>query len=160
MDLNDTGLMTDRDLAHLAYDARKAAKSYARERCVLPGRIFAITFDGFRSLWGYGQWNVRGLTWEQIWEKYELQITNEAVEHFNEEELTRQICLRILERSCKTNQSVDKVLYPKKKKKNGKGLMKRRKRIAAVLRRKRQREIISISTEIEKDAAFLIYSLR
>ena len=36
------------DLAPLAYEARVAAKEYARERCNVPGRIFAMAFDGFR----------------------------------------------------------------------------------------------------------------
>eukprot|EP00567_Pseudictyota_dubia_P000396 CAMPEP_0197465260 /NCGR_PEP_ID=MMETSP1175-20131217/64447_1 /TAXON_ID=1003142 /ORGANISM="Triceratium dubium, Strain CCMP147" /LENGTH=632 /DNA_ID=CAMNT_0043001267 /DNA_START=1094 /DNA_END=2992 /DNA_ORIENTATION=- len=109
--LNDLGVMTEQELAPLAYEARCAAKKYARERCVVPGRIFAMAYDGFRSWRDHGRFNPEGMTWDQVWDKYERQITEELGEEEEDDadEVTRQICLRILERSCRTNPKVDKI---------------------------------------------------
>lgn len=108
--LYDMGLMRPNELAPLAYEARNAAKKYARERCVVPGRVFSMAYDGFRSLRDYGKWNSQGMSWEQIWDKYEQQIIDEFdFQDHEEDELTKQICLRILERSCTTNEIVDRL---------------------------------------------------
>ena len=110
------------ELAPLAYQARMAAKKYARERSRLPGRIGSMFYDGWRQWRRYGKWKFDGMTWEQIWEKYERQILLETVgegwldgemeedggqlRELNDEELTAKICLRILERSVVTNEMV------------------------------------------------------
>jgi len=110
------------ELAHLAYQARLAAKQYARERCNVPGRMFAMAFDGFRHWKAYGNWSTKGMTWDEVWEKYEREVisnmnasreqqslTASHLSDVNEEDLTRRICLRILERSCKTNPIIDQM---------------------------------------------------
>eukprot|EP00587_Corethron_hystrix_P008646 CAMPEP_0113312734 /NCGR_PEP_ID=MMETSP0010_2-20120614/9449_1 /TAXON_ID=216773 ORGANISM="Corethron hystrix, Strain 308" /NCGR_SAMPLE_ID=MMETSP0010_2 /ASSEMBLY_ACC=CAM_ASM_000155 /LENGTH=321 /DNA_ID=CAMNT_0000168625 /DNA_START=737 /DNA_END=1702 /DNA_ORIENTATION=- /assembly_acc=CAM_ASM_000155 len=110
--LYNEGLAPD-ELAPLAYEARLAAKEYARERCQVPGRMAATAYDGFRHLRRYGKWSGKGLSWEQLWEKYEAQIKEEVSEiepSLRQEELTSKVCLRILERSCTTNESIDKLL--------------------------------------------------
>eukprot|EP00586_Coscinodiscus_wailesii_P017602 CAMPEP_0172502046 /NCGR_PEP_ID=MMETSP1066-20121228/155903_1 /TAXON_ID=671091 /ORGANISM="Coscinodiscus wailesii, Strain CCMP2513" /LENGTH=380 /DNA_ID=CAMNT_0013277149 /DNA_START=163 /DNA_END=1306 /DNA_ORIENTATION=- len=106
-----TGL-TAHELAPLAFEARRAAKQYVRERCNVPGRVFAMAFDGFRHLKKYGFWSSKGLSWEQIWCKYEREIQQELRDVLGDEatknkDLTSQVCMRILERSCVTNTAID-----------------------------------------------------
>jgi len=126
-----------KELAPLAYQARLAAKKYARERSRLPGRIGSMLYDGYRSWRRYGKWKSSGMTWEQVWNKYEDQVLREAEsdakvlfeecledencvpsemsfgdeeeEGLDDEELTARICLRILERSVVTNDAIDKL---------------------------------------------------
>mmetsp|Transcript_36754 Transcript_36754/g.53998 ORF Transcript_36754/g.53998 Transcript_36754/m.53998 type:complete len:451 (+) Transcript_36754:121-1473(+) len=100
------------ELAPLAYEARVAAKEYARERCRIPGRVMAVAYDGFRHLKTYGNWSSTGLSWDEIWNKYECQIREEIQileSSLKAEDFTSRVCLRILERSCKTNVVVDRL---------------------------------------------------
>jgi len=69
-----------KELAPLAYQARLAAKKYARERSRLPGRIGSMLYDGYRSWRQYGKWTTSGMTWEQVWNKYEDQVLKEQAE--------------------------------------------------------------------------------
>jgi hypothetical protein len=101
------------DLAPLAYQARVAAKLYARERCVLPARIVANLYDGFRQWKKYGQFHCHGMSYQQLWDKYASVILHDA--HTNRDDLTvedvtAKICLKILERSCQTNPAVDQLV--------------------------------------------------
>ena len=124
-----------KELAPLAFRARLAAKEYARERSRLPARIGSMLYDGYRSWKKYGKWKSTGMTWEQVWNKYEDQVLKEAMvelgikmpdstveysaaptlesldatEDLDDEELTARICLRILERSVVTNDSIDRL---------------------------------------------------
>jgi hypothetical protein len=97
------------DLAPLAYRARVAAKLYARERCSLPFRVAANLYDGFRQWRRYGSFDTHGMTFQQIWEKYSAVILEQssANEDLTADDVTAQICLKILERSCATNEIVD-----------------------------------------------------
>lgn len=124
--LYEMGLWSPNDLAPLAYEARLAAKKYARERSHVPGRVLSMVYDGFRSWRDWGTWSVEGLSWDQIWIKYEQEILSELEEEEGwgngicivdpdqdellKEEITGQICLRILERSCITNGAIDNML--------------------------------------------------
>ena len=127
------GLSDVDELAPLAYQARMAAKKYARERSRLPGRIGSMFYDGWRQWRRYGKWKVDGMSWEQIWDKYESQILRETIGErwdeggvnegsndlvlqgstqlgeVNDQDLTAKICLRILERSVVTNKMVDEL---------------------------------------------------
>lgn len=58
------------ELAQLAFEARKAAKLYARERCRVPARVFANCYDGIRSFRRYGRFQVQGMSYDQIFDKY------------------------------------------------------------------------------------------
>lgn len=100
------------DLAPLAYRARLAAKLYVRERSEVPARVTAQILDGARSFQQYGKFQTCGMTYPQIWEKYERMIVDEIQdgEKMDDDAVTTQICLKILERSCVTNQRVDKWL--------------------------------------------------
>ncbi|KAL3806878.1 hypothetical protein ACHAXA_002157 [Cyclostephanos tholiformis] len=124
-----------KELAPLAFRARLAAKEYARERSRLPARIGSMLYDGYRSWKKYGKWKSTGMTWEQVWNKYEDQVLKEAMaelglkmpestvddsvssaveklettEDLDDEELTARICLRILERSVVTNDAIDRL---------------------------------------------------
>lgn len=98
------------DLAPLAYQARVAAKLYARERCHLPARIAAHLYDGIRQYTKYGTFNCRGMSYQQIWEKYATVILHDADKNSYDltvDDVTAKICMKILERSCQTNAMVD-----------------------------------------------------
>jgi hypothetical protein len=106
------------DLAPLAYQARVAAKLYARERCTLPARLMANIFDGVRSLKRYGKWQPVGMSYEQVWDKYQKAVMEDWEVDGIDEELTdediaiRSICMRILEASTRTNERVDRWTLP------------------------------------------------
>ena len=195
--LYEMGLWRVQDLAPLAFEARVAAKKYARERCVVPGRIMAMVYDGWRSWREWGTWNMEGMSWEQIWFKYETQILEEYMDDVHgldmvygegneeltpnllsgkqtgerimslggmtanelQEEITAQICFRILEKSCTTNASIDKLLLQDLKdspefKTRNRG--KRKKRI--IRRRNAERDIARIATKLERDMEELLES--
>jgi len=69
-----------KELAPLAYQARVAAKKYARERSRLPGRIGSMLYDGYRQWRRYGKWDNSGMSWDQVWAKYEDQVLGEVME--------------------------------------------------------------------------------
>lgn len=97
-------------LAPLAYEARVAAKRYARERCRVPARMMAVIYDGLRHWRKYGKWSSDGLSWEQLWEKYESQIIREHQQAHSTQFVNTQVSLRILESSCKTSRVVDRIV--------------------------------------------------
>jgi hypothetical protein len=120
--LHEMGLMRPEELAHLAYEARIAAKEYARSRCVVSGRLMTAAFDQYRSLRDHGRPAVGSgsMSWEEVWQKYEGQIVQEECaaalnrtdtcakrEEQGREALSVRIYLRILERSCATNKAFD-----------------------------------------------------
>lgn len=122
--LNEMGLMRPEELAPLAYEARLAAKEYARSRCVWTGRAGTALFDQYRSLRDKGRLVGPGasasMSWEEIWEKYEGRIVLEECEgELDEKEreklkkkngsddLATRIYMRILEKSCATNAAFD-----------------------------------------------------
>lgn len=113
--LNEMGLVKVEDLAPLAYEARIAAKNYARSRCIWTGRVGVFLFDQYRSLRDKGRLVRPGtsssMSWEEIWAKYESQIVREQRERgrepLDEDELMMQTYMRILEKSCSTNEAVD-----------------------------------------------------
>eukprot|EP00934_Nitzschia_sp_Nitz4_P008408 Nitzschia sp. Nitz4//scaffold263_size26989//23870//25075//NITZ4_008228-RA/size26989-processed-gene-0.26-mRNA-1//-1//CDS//3329544778//8398//frame0 len=102
------------DLAPLAYQARQAAKMYARYRSHLPSRLMASLFDGFRMLRKYGRFQIRGMSYEQLWEKYQSEVYEDLKEAdpnepwTDQERTVRNICWKILESSCRTNKKVDR----------------------------------------------------
>lgn len=134
--LHELGVMNPEELAPLAYEARIAAKEYARSRCVWTGRLITAAFDQYRSLRDRGRLatsRTKSMSWDEIWEKYEGQIVEEEctdvlqledgswsgscrlLEEEDQETLTMRIYLRILERSCATNQAFDSLFLKKKK---------------------------------------------
>jgi hypothetical protein len=104
------------DLAPLAYEARVAAKLYARERSIVPVRIAAVLYDGIRQLKRYGRFQSHGMTYDQVWEKYHKVIMDDSEDNICddlcEQDVTAKICLKILERSCSTNESIDRWVLP------------------------------------------------
>ena len=117
--LHELGVMEAAALAPLAYEARMAAKEYSRSRCRWPARLATEAFDQYRSLRDNGRLGGSGrMSWEELWNKYEAQIVAEECTQAlegkktkqrtsKEETLTMRIYLRILERSCATNQAFD-----------------------------------------------------
>ena len=109
--------MKPEELAPLAYEARIAAKEYARSRCVWTGRLVTAMFDRYRNLRERGRWSqTSSLTWDELWQKYEAQIVQEECADVlngtvataeQKESLTMHIYLKILERSCATNEAFD-----------------------------------------------------
>jgi len=192
------GLWSPNDLAPLAYEARLAAKKYARERSHVPGRVLSMVYDGFRSWRDWGTWSVEGLSWDQIWIKYEQEILSELEEEEGwgngicvvdpdqdellKEEITGQICLRILERSCITNGAIDNMLLNRgddqfmdesHEKKDDDGLSssntindgsrtrrgRRRKEVRRKWRRRNaERDISRIAAQLERDMEELLES--
>mmetsp|Transcript_43301 Transcript_43301/g.104660 ORF Transcript_43301/g.104660 Transcript_43301/m.104660 type:complete len:311 (+) Transcript_43301:158-1090(+) len=115
MELVKSGVQPE-DLAPLAYKARVAAKLYARERSVVPARLAATVYDGIRQFKRYGRFQGCGMTYEQIWEKYQQLVMNDRAyrdyEDLTEKDLTSKISLKIVERSCSTNESIDRRVLP------------------------------------------------
>jgi hypothetical protein len=98
-------------LAPLAFQARLAAKMYARERCRWWLRLATNLYDGWRQWKQYGRFNVHGMSYQQLWEKYAAVIVEEArnnAEGLTVEGVTARICLKISGRSCQTNAMVDR----------------------------------------------------
>eukprot|EP00752_Nemacystus_decipiens_P001526 g1496.t1 len=89
--------------ARLASMARHAARLYVRERCHLPSRVVAHLYDGLRHLKEFGTFRVTGMTWEELWDKYERKILSEDPT-LEGEALKTSVCLRILEKSCSTSE--------------------------------------------------------
>ena len=128
------------ELAQLAFEARKAAKLYARERCHVPARLLANWYDGFRALKRYGRFQTEGMSYDQIFDKYyqrsalerslsmNKNIDKEEVlgkrkkrreednNEFTEEDIVTQTCMKILESACRTNPLVDRMTLPAKDK--------------------------------------------
>jgi hypothetical protein len=52
------------DLAPLAYQARVAAKLYARERCQVPACVACQLFDGYRQFKKYGKFQPCGMSYD------------------------------------------------------------------------------------------------
>lgn len=100
------------DLAPLAYQARVAAKLYARERSQAPARLAACMLDGSRQFYKYGKFQTQGMSYDQVWEKYQKAVLEEDVDDLTEQDVTAKICLRILERSCASNKYVDRWVLP------------------------------------------------
>jgi hypothetical protein len=102
------------ELAPLAYQARVAAKLYARERCQVPARVAACMYDGFRQWKKYGKFQTCGMSYDQIWLKYQKLILEEtsSVGDLTEDDYTAKICLKILEKSCVTNERIDQWVLP------------------------------------------------
>lgn len=130
------------ELAQLAFEARKAAKLYARERCHVPVRLLANWYDGFRALKRYGRFQTEGMSYDQVFDKYYQRsalerspslcrnITNEkepalyrnkktrdgddGSSEWTEEDIVTQTCMKILESACRTNPLIDKMTLSKK----------------------------------------------
>jgi hypothetical protein len=105
------------DLAPLAYKARVAAKLYSRERCKIPGRVFSNLLDGWRQFRKYGSFDMTGMSYQQIWDKYADLVLSET-EDIDPDDVTTKVCLKILERSCKSNETVDRLFLGKNSKKS------------------------------------------
>lgn len=131
------------ELAQLAYEARKAAKLYARERCQLPARLLANWYDGFRALRRYGRFQTQGMSYDQIFDKYyqrsalekSLSLSGNETKHarsrnkrsrvgvdegdeWTEEDIVARTCMKILESACRTNPLIDRMTLPENQKRN------------------------------------------
>jgi hypothetical protein len=113
------------ELAQLAYEARKAAKLYARERCQVPARVASFLYDGFRQLKRYGRFQPNGMSYDQVWDKYRSLTYMEkkrqswgtkSEDHkgWTEEEIVARTCMKILESSCRTNPRIDRMTLEKR----------------------------------------------
>jgi len=110
LELSKVGGLEPEDLAPLAYQARMAAKMYARERSTVPLRVTATLFDGFRQWLKYGKFQSHGMSYDQLWEKYAERI----IEETDKGDVSHQVCQRILERACATNPRVDELCLKEK----------------------------------------------
>lgn len=108
-------------LAPLAYQARVAAKLYARERSYWPYRLAAYLYDGFRQYRKYGKFQMQGMSYEQVWEKYAAALDVESSRDCEEDVIAARIGQKILERACTTNPLVDQLFLNNNKKKTKRG---------------------------------------
>ena len=161
------------DLAPLAYQARVAAKLYARERCQVPFRVFCQLFDGYRQFKKYGKFQTSGMSYDQIFEKYHDQLMLEEAQHqllqqedvepyevdehgLTEQDVTAKICLKILERSCVSNENVDRwVLPPPNTQEEREDLMK----ITQTLEND-VRKLLDPTSQYQKNTPLSVISLR
>jgi hypothetical protein len=138
------------ELAPLAFEARKAAKLYARERCHVPARWLANFYDGYRQYKTYGQFQIEGMSYDQVWDKYYQRSTlerstrkrksststrhdddddndyDEYDDGWTEQDIVAQTCMKILESSCRTNPLIDQMTLEKRGRKQNKRNGKRR----------------------------------
>lgn len=132
------------ELAQLAFEARKAAKLYARERCHIPARLLANWYDGFRALKRYGRFQTEGMSYDQVFDKYYRRSTMERslslphngtdgrehsrsslqknraadTDEWTEEDIVTQTCMKILESACRTNPLIDRMTLSEKRNRN------------------------------------------
>jgi len=134
------------ELAPLAYEARKAAKLYVRERCKIPSRVGAYLFDGFRQFRKYGKFQMDGDTYEQLWIRYyherddddddddedddddNNEVVDDVDDAVTEEEIIMRTCQKILEKSCTTNEAIDRFFLKKYDETKGRQRWRRRRR--------------------------------
>jgi hypothetical protein len=157
LELYEAGHVPPMELAPLAYRARVAAKLYARERSQVPARMFASIFDGYRQWRKYGSFDCTGMTYDQVWNKYAALIGQEtsnkpdakngSIDDEDENDsVTAKICLKILERSCQSNEMIDRLVL--KNRKGDKAARKQRQRDLQQLR--------SVSEQLERDIQLLL----
>lgn len=152
LELYEAGHVPPMELAPLAYRARVAAKLYARERSQVPARMFAAMFDGYRQWRKYGSFDCTGMTYDQVWNKYAALIGQETsntasadVDDDARNSVTAKICLKILERSCQSNEMIDRLVLKNQK---DKAARKQRQRDLQQLR--------SVSEQLERDIQLLL----
>jgi len=171
--LSDMGVLDPTDLAPLAYQARIAAKEYARSRCNVKGKILTFVFDQYRSFKSGKGFLFNGanpsMTWDDLYDKYETQIMEQERERANaiddddddddddeeqdndgntvteldDDEITMKVFLRIIEKSCSTNEAFDG-LFLNQDKADEEG----------------DEDLAAISTQLEKDIQSILLSRR
>ncbi len=168
LELYETGHVPPQDLAPLAYRARVAAKLYARERSHVPARVAAAAFDGYRQWRKYGRFDSNGMSYDQVWNKYAAMIQQEkslkprpvsdsmqsdqdVADAQVDDSTTAKICLKILERSCHSNEMIDRlVLKHQKSGKFNNDISSRRQR------RQDLQELRQVSEQLERDVKLLL----
>lgn len=166
------------ELAPLAYEARIAAKEYARSRCVWTGRVGTWLFDNYRSLRHKGKLVAPGrsgsMSWEEIWDKYEEKIVVEEEEEMRqsnsgdgddsgtnkkkdgkkkalgEDDLARRVYMRILEKSCATNQKFDSLFLVADDDNQNNGVDGEERRM--------RRRLAAMATQLEDDVRAILLS--
>mmetsp|Transcript_14538 Transcript_14538/g.24161 ORF Transcript_14538/g.24161 Transcript_14538/m.24161 type:complete len:467 (-) Transcript_14538:257-1657(-) len=103
--------LTLEERAELASASRHALRTYARERCHLPGRLLARVYDGLRHLHYFGSWSASGMTWPEVKEKYRREARSILGEDATEEDIAMFVYRRIVDKSCSTNQFFDQMAY-------------------------------------------------
>lgn len=93
--------------AKLASEARYALKIYSRERCYLPGRIFARLYDGIRHWQDFGYWSTEGMTWPEVKLKYSREARKVLGENATDDQIIAFVYRRIVDRACSTNGWID-----------------------------------------------------
>lgn len=161
------------ELAQLAFEARKAAKLYARERCHVPARLLANWYDGFRALKRYGRFQINGMSYDQVFDKYYRRSTmeralslsrnrteardlswsrgrktrNSDTGEWSEEDIVTQTCMKILESACRTNPLIDRLALSEKPNRN---------RRSGNKERKSREELEKIAQTLEDDVRKLL----
>jgi hypothetical protein len=106
---DDTCLILLEEKAYLAAQTRIALRLYSRERCILPGRLAAEVYDGVRHLSDFGQWSTKGMSWEQLKDKYWLEAQIRLGPSTSTDSLLRYTYGRIIDRSSRSNGIIDTI---------------------------------------------------
>lgn len=101
--------LTLQQRAQLASEARHCLRRYSRERQNFIGRLVAKGRDGIRSMRNNGYWSTEGPTWNQLKEKYLVEAHLTLGDNKTEDDYEQYAYLKILERSCVTNQYFDEI---------------------------------------------------
>jgi len=95
--------------AKMAFYTRKAAKVYTRERSLIFAKILCDLYDGLRHFIHHGTWSGDGLSWEEVYEKYE-KLLEEQMPSLTTAELKPQVFDKIVQKSHQTNPHFDQIL--------------------------------------------------
>lgn len=101
--------LTLKQRAQLASEARHCLRKYSRERQNVIGRLVAKGRDGLRSLKNQGYWSTEGLSWKQLKDKYLADAHLTLGDGKTTDDYEEYAYLKILERSCVTNQYFDEI---------------------------------------------------
>lgn len=106
---------TMEQLAEMTSHARTSAKLYARRISPSIMRWLAELYDGVRHWRRYGRWCSSGMTYDEIWEKYEKQVLDSWNQDYDPDpELIRQRTAELIVRkSCTTNTMIDRLCSTK-----------------------------------------------
>lgn len=99
-------------LALMAYQTRKAVKRYVRRRSRFHVRCLSVMTDLVRHLFKKRKWRPSGLTFYELWDKYETQLRR-AHPFLSSDELHRQTAFLIVQKSCHTHPWIDQMTLRK-----------------------------------------------
>lgn len=102
------------ELAQMASNARTSAKLYTRDISPSYIRWWSAFYDGFRHWKTYGKWSSKGMSYDEIWKKYETQVLRSLSQKnitLTPEMVRRCTAELILQKACTTNTKIDRLCH-------------------------------------------------